>query len=189
MQDKQDNENTEKSRNYIKYAFIVLICLVVILVFLIASQPPGIGSTDTGVSSGTMDSSGEYYNNNDDEPGEENMENIDNFSTSIPLIKVNTDPASYTVLVNREYPMPGDYVPDDLMIPKAAYSYEGIYEKSYMRKVAAKAIEKMFAEAKKSKKYEFKIVSAYRSYTRQKAIYENNVNTRGSPYLISTDAG
>ena len=182
MQDKQDNGNTEKSRNYIKYAFIVLICLVVILVFLLASQPPETGSTDTGISSGTMDSSGEYYNNNDsdDGPGEENMENVDNFSTSIPLIKVNTDPASYTVLVNREYPMPGDYVPDDLMIPKAAYSYEGIYEKSYMRKAAAKAIEKMFAEAKKSKKYEFKVVSAYRSYTRQKAIYENNVNTRGS---------
>ena len=90
MQDKQDNGNTEKSRNYIKYAFIVLICLVVILVFLLASQPPGTGSTDTGISSGTMDSSGEYYNNNDsdDGPGEENMENVDNFSTSIPLIKV-----------------------------------------------------------------------------------------------------
>lgn len=115
------------------------------------------------------------------------MDNLD-IKTKTPLIKINTDPTSYTVLVNKEYPMPKDYVPQDLTIPNVSYSYSGIYEKSYMRSVAASAIEKMFAEAKKKEKFELKVVSAYRSYSRQKAIYENNVNMRGEEETMMVSA-
>lgn len=178
MQNKQNKDDIEKNRNYIKIAAILLVLLLVILAVLIVVQRKYIfGDRNTKISSGTPDNSGEYYNNNKNS-GDSNMDNL-NVTAGAPLIKINTDPTSYTVLVNREYPMPEDYVPQDLTIPNVSYSYSGIYEKSYMRSVAASAIEKMFAEAKKKKKFELKVVSAYRSYSRQKTIYENNVSTRG----------
>lgn len=118
------------------------------------------------------------------------MDDIMKLSSSVRLIKINTNPASYTVLVNKYYPMPKDYVPKDLTIPDVKYSYSGVYEKSYMRSVTARAIECMFAEAKK-KKFELKVVSAYRSYERQKVIYENNVNTQGKEktQMVSAQPG
>ena len=53
-----------------------------------------------------------------------------------------------------------------------------------MRKAAADAIEKMFDGAK-SEGYVLKVVSAYRSYERQEAIYNNNIRKKGKE---STDA-
>lgn len=176
MEDKQ-NEKKERGKAYIIWAARLLITLCLVLVVLFVCQHLQ-GGNNIDISSGTLDSSGEYYNNNKS-PGDSSMEDEKNYSTDSPLIKVDTDPASYTVLVNRDYPMPEDYVPDDLVIPDVSYSYSGIYEKSYMRQAAAKAIEKMFAEAKKKKKYKLKVVSAYRSYERQTVIYQNNINTRG----------
>lgn len=178
MDNKQNQDYTGKSRNYIKVAAILLVLLLIILAVLVAIQHKDIfGNGNIDVSSGTLDSSGEYYNNKNS--GDNDMDDTGDLTANTPLIKINTDPTSYTVLVNKEYPMPEDYVPEDLTIPDVLYSYSGIYEKSYMRSIAARAIEEMFAEAKKKKKFELKVVSAYRSYARQKAIYENNINTRG----------
>uniref|UniRef100_UPI004027E718 D-alanyl-D-alanine carboxypeptidase family protein n=1 Tax=Butyribacter sp. TaxID=2822465 RepID=UPI004027E718 len=50
--------------------------------------------------------------------------------------------------------------------------------KSYMRKAAASALEKLFAGAKEQN-ISLKGVSAYRSYSRQKEIYNRNVSTKG----------
>ncbi len=94
-------------------------------------------------------------------------------------IEVDTEPDSYTVLVNREYPISKDYVPADLVVPNVGFSFYGTYEKSYVRKRAAVALEKLFAGAQQEG-YMLKAVSAYRSYERQTQIYNNNVNTRGS---------
>ena len=176
MEDKQ-NRKRERGRTYIIWAarLLILLCFVLVTLFVGQHLP---GRNNIQLSSGTLDSSGEYYNNNKN-PGDSSMEEEKTYSTNAPLIKVNTDPSSYTVLVNRDYPMPEDYVPEDLVIPDVDYSYNGIYEKSYMREAAAKALEKMFAAAKKKKKYQLKVVSAYRSYERQNAIYQNNINTRG----------
>lgn len=93
-------------------------------------------------------------------------------------IEVDTRPDSYTVLVNRDYPISKDYVPDDLVVPNIPFSYYGVYEKSYMRKRAADALEELFAVAREAG-YTLKGVSAYRSYERQTQIYNNNVKTRG----------
>ena len=176
MEDKQ-NRKRERGRTYIVWAARLLIILSLVLVVLFVCQHfPGRNNID--ISSGTLDSSGEYYNNNNN-PGGSSMEDEKSYSTSAPLIKVDTDPTSYTVLVNRDYPMPEDYVPEDLVIPDVSYSYNGIYEKSYMREAAATALEKMFTQANKEKKYKLKVVSAYRSYERQTVIYQNNINTRG----------
>lgn len=176
MEDKQ-NRKRERGRTYIIWAARLLVILCLVLAILFAGQHfPG--RDNIQLSSGTLDGSGEYYNNNKN-PGDTSMEEEKTYSTNAPLIKVNTDPSSYSVLVNRDYPMPDDYVPEDLVIPDVSYSYNGIYEKSYMREAAAKALEKMFAAAKKKKKYQLKVVSAYRSYERQNAIYQNNISTRG----------
>lgn len=94
-------------------------------------------------------------------------------------IKADTNPDSYTVLVNREYLISKDYIPKDLVIPNISFSFYGRYEKSYMRQRAANAVEDLFAGAKK-KGYILKGVSAYRSYERQKQIYDNNVRSRGT---------
>lgn len=94
-------------------------------------------------------------------------------------IKVDINPDSYTVLVNREHLISKDYIPGDLVIPNISFSFYGRFEKSYMRQRAAGALEDLFAGAKK-KGYTLKGVSAYRSYERQKQIYDNNVRSRGT---------
>lgn len=93
-------------------------------------------------------------------------------------IKVDTDPDSYTVLVNRDHLLSKDYIPADLVVPDIPFSFSGTYEKSYMRRVPAKALEKLFAGALK-KNYRLIGVSAYRSYERQDQIYRNNVRNKG----------
>ena len=142
-------EKERKARTYIIWAarLLILLCFVLVTLFVGQHLP---GRNNIQLSSGTLDSSGEYYNNNKN-PGDSSMEEEKTYSTNAPLIKVNTDPSSYTVLVNRDYPMPEDYVPEDLVIPDVDYSYNGIYEKSYMREAAAKALEKMFCSSKEKK--------------------------------------
>ncbi|MCD7826102.1 MAG: D-alanyl-D-alanine carboxypeptidase family protein [Clostridiaceae bacterium] len=123
----------------------------------------------------------EYYYTNDqtDEDSEAELENFAGESEeSEELIQVETNPDSYAVLVNRDYLISKDYVPADLVVPNVSFSFYGTYEKSYMRKKAAAALEKLFAGASENG-YTLKGVSAYRSYERQTQIYNNNVQTKG----------
>lgn len=132
----------------------------------------------------TKDTSKEHYEYYYNEEGKEQSEDgtvissEDQTKDVAPLIDVDTDPESITVLVNQEYLLPGEYIPADLVKPDIAFSFYGTYEKSYMRKIAAKALEELFAAAEKEG-YRLKGVSAYRSYERQKQIYDRNVATRG----------
>lgn len=125
----------------------------------------------------------EYYYNDEDNSGEEDLAVEDDASTedgkAAEKIKVDTDPNSYTVLVNRDHLISEDYVPEDLTVPEIPFSFYGLYEKSYMRKRAATALENLFAGATQAG-YTLKGVSAYRSYERQKQIYNNNVKSRGT---------
>lgn len=121
----------------------------------------------------------EYYYSDNDHPEDKVVQStIEPEKQPAPLIKVDTDPQSVTVLVNRNYLLPEEYVPEDLVKPNITFSYYGVYEKSYMRKVAATALEKLFAAASEEG-IRLKGVSAYRSYSRQKAIYNRNVSTKG----------
>lgn len=123
-----------------------------------------------------------YYDEDNNNSEEDNVINPDDVSANeddkAKRIKVDRDPSSYTVLVNRKYKIPKDYVPGDLVVPNVRYSYYGVYEKSYMRKRAAEALEDLFAAAGR-KGHILKVVSAYRSYERQTEIYNKNVSTRG----------
>lgn len=102
-------------------------------------------------------------------------------STTVPL---DTIPSSYTALVSRDYLLPADYIPEDLVEPNVRFSSETHDDKRKMRKVAADALEKMFRAAEK-KKIILYGVSGYRSYERQKNIYNRNVSLHGKK---ATDA-
>ncbi len=92
--------------------------------------------------------------------------------------KIDTKAKSLTVLVNKEYSLPSSYVPKELVLPDVSFLGPDGNNKRYMRKEAAKALEKMFKAAGKKDKTLYG-VSAYRSYTRQADIYAKNVRERG----------
>lgn len=102
-------------------------------------------------------------------------------NTTVPI---DTIPSSYTALVNRDYLLPSTYVPKDLTEPKVRFSHGEHDDKRKLRKVAAKALEKMFHAAEKDKIILYG-VSGYRSYKRQESIYNRNVSLHGKK---ATDA-
>lgn len=95
---------------------------------------------DTSDHKGTKTSGYEYYYKDNDHPEDKDVESSSEpGATKAPLIQVDTDPESITVLVNREYLLPEEYIPEDLVVPDVPFSFYGTYEKSYMRKAAASA--------------------------------------------------
>lgn len=95
-----------------------------------------------------------------------------------PDMTAEKDPDSIAVLVNKEYGLPEDYEPTDLVYPDVPFTFSEKIEKRKMRKVAASALEEMFAGAKKDGIY-LAGVSAYRSYARQKTVFESYVARDG----------
>lgn len=85
-----------------------------------------------------------------------------------------------TALVNKNYKLPEDYKPTDLVVLDVAYSNEVLGESQTMlRKEAAIHAEKMFAQAKR----EGVILlarSGFRSYRTQEQLYLDYVNRDGS---------
>jgi zinc D-Ala-D-Ala carboxypeptidase len=82
-------------------------------------------------------------------------------------------------LVNKDFYLPEDYTPGDLVRPNVQFSFgDEEIEKSLMRKEAAEALEKMFATAAKDG-IELYAISGYRSYSRQKSLFEAEVNRVG----------
>lgn len=78
-------------------------------------------------------------------------------------------------LVNREYTVSSDYVPNDLVKPDVPMTNNDIK----MRAEAAAALEDMFAAAKDEAGYTLVAVSGYRSYGQQSAIYERKIKNAG----------
>ena len=78
-------------------------------------------------------------------------------------------------LVNREYTISSDYVPNDLVKPDVPMTNNDIK----MRAEAAAALEDMFAAAKDEAGYTLVAVSGYRSYGQQSAIYERKIKNAG----------
>ncbi|MBM7619375.1 LAS superfamily LD-carboxypeptidase LdcB [Bacillus tianshenii] len=88
----------------------------------------------------------------------------------------NTD--NILLVVNKNQALPADYVPADLTIPNVAFSFEGDYEKKYLREEAARALEDLFAAAT-SENVELFAVSGYRSYETQYGVYNSYVKKWG----------
>lgn len=95
--------------------------------------------------------------------------------------RIDTDPDSATVLVNKAYPLDKEYVPDDLTVPDITFRTQGFQEKKQLRKVAADAIEDLFQAAEQNG-LNLCGISGYRSYARQNVIYTNNLRKKGASY-------
>ncbi|MCJ7840041.1 M15 family metallopeptidase [Lederbergia sp. NSJ-179] len=93
-------------------------------------------------------------------------------------IQVVADPKDVTVLVNKQYKLPDQYAPDDLVYPDVRFIFSEKIEKRKLRKVAAKALEKLFAAAEKDGIY-LAGASGYRSQETQATLYNNYVKKDG----------
>jgi LAS superfamily LD-carboxypeptidase LdcB len=93
-------------------------------------------------------------------------------------ITVIANPQSILALVNKTHKLPDGYTPENLVYPDVLFLSAEMDEKREMRKDAAEALEKLFAAANQAG---FKLygVSGYRSYERQVAVYQHNVEKLG----------
>lgn len=99
-------------------------------------------------------------------------------SKNVPL---DTTPESLTVLVNRAFLLPEDYIPAGLVKLTVDFDTTVESEKYYLRGEAAMQIEKLIADAAK-KHIEITGVSGYRSYVRQKAVFEESARINGKEH-------
>jgi len=88
------------------------------------------------------------------------------------------NPGELLVLVNKNYSLPVDYVPDNLVVPNIPFPFEGFDPKKLMRQDAASSVQKLFAKAKLDN-INIYGASGYRSYERQEAIFASNVSKYG----------
>ncbi len=90
---------------------------------------------------------------------------------------LNTNTNTYTLLVNKEYLLPSDYIPY-MVEPQVEIYHKGINERRYLQPVAATALEEMFAAAEEDGLH-LVLRCGFRSYRLQKAVYSWNLKTYG----------
>ncbi|MBY3619131.1 M15 family metallopeptidase [Acinetobacter sp. CUI P1] len=88
------------------------------------------------------------------------------------------EPDSIAVMVNKEYGLPENYKPTDLVYPEVRFTFKEKIEKRMMRKEAAEALEKLFAGAEEDGIY-LAGVSAYRSKETQTRLFNRYVEKDG----------
>ena len=96
------------------------------------------------------------------------------------------DPESIAVLINKQFALPDEYEPKDLVYPDVRFTFKEKIEKRMMRKEAAAALEKLFDGAEKDGVY-LAGVSAYRSHSTQTALFNRYVEKDGV-YLAGVSA-
>jgi D-alanyl-D-alanine carboxypeptidase len=85
-------------------------------------------------------------------------------------------PVSLLQLVDKQHPLPADYVPPDLIAVPGAYAAPGY--SSMMNATALAALEQMLDGASAAG-YDIRVVSGYRSYADQQYIYDYWVGQLG----------
>nr|WP_249317062.1 M15 family metallopeptidase [Bacillus sp. FJAT-50079] len=98
------------------------------------------------------------------------------------------NPDNVMALVNKIFALPETYEPEDLVRPNVEFSFgDQDIEKSYLRKDAAEALENMFEAAESEGIYLF-AVSGYRSYERQKAVFDAEIARVGEEQALQAVA-
>lgn len=87
-------------------------------------------------------------------------------------------PDSIFILVNNSFPLPKNYHPKDMIIPKIPFDSFPYSEKKLMRAEAAHALEHLFTSALHDKIFLCGI-SGYRSYQRQQELYCESLKKNG----------
>ncbi len=129
----------------------------------------------------------EYDDNKSNEDVSDMDENIPTTTPWTPATEMDLEPSSLTVFVNKEYALPEDYVPENLVIPNVLFDLAGYDERKLLRKDAAAALEQLFAAAQ-ADGYTLYGVSGYRSYTRQTSIFKNNIVKKGKKHTLKYSA-
>ncbi|PFT69337.1 D-alanyl-D-alanine carboxypeptidase [Bacillus cereus] len=101
---------------------------------------------------------------------EKNQSNEDSITITIP--------DAIDVVVNKHRKLPSGYKPNDLIVPNVKFAFDGMQEKSHMRKEAAIALEKLFSLAKQDG-IQLYAISGFRSEKYQQSVYRRNVETQG----------
>ena len=105
----------------------------------------------------------------------------------VPATEIDLDPKSITVFVNSEHTLPRNYVPENLVTVNVYFHLKSYDDRTLMRADAAKALEELFAAAREAG-YELSGVSGYRSYSRQRQIFINNILTKGKEHTLKYSA-
>lgn len=90
-------------------------------------------------------------------------------------------PGSLLVLLNKYFSLSSDYVPENLQIPNVPFPFDYFHEKKLMRREGAISLERLFYSSKESG-INLYALSGYRSYKRQKEIFESGVSEEGFAY-------
>lgn len=117
------------------------------------------------------------------EPGETDDGDIGGITEPVVADPSTSDPSfiepdSIAVMINKQYGLPDNYKPTDLVYPDVRFLFKEKIEKRMMRSEAAKALEEMFAAAEEDGIY-LAGVSAYRSQATQTALYNRYVERDG----------
>lgn len=88
-----------------------------------------------------------------------------------------SDPESILTIVNKQRSLSSSFEPSDLVTPNVPSSFNGMK----LRKEAAEALERLFDKAQKDG-IKLAFQSGYRSYSRQKTIYEGNLKNYGEAW-------
>lgn len=91
---------------------------------------------------------------------------------------ITNNPYEVLVLVNKHHALPDDFDPEDLVEPDVRFPFTEDLPKKQLRKVAANALEEMFAAGDEAG-VDLYAQSGFRSYDRQDAIFTANVEKDG----------
>ncbi|KGX86139.1 M15 family metallopeptidase [Pontibacillus marinus] len=91
---------------------------------------------------------------------------------------VVSEPTSLQVVVNKQRQLPTGYQPPNLVVPDVPFYFDQFMQKKQMRQEAATALENLF-QAANDQGLDLVAASGYRSYARQKSIYQSNVDAYG----------
>ncbi|HLR70753.1 MAG TPA: D-alanyl-D-alanine carboxypeptidase family protein [Pseudogracilibacillus sp.] len=103
------------------------------------------------------------------------------------FIETVENPYDILVLVNKDYALPHDFEPNDLVVPDVRFPFEEDDPKKQLRKEAASALEELFSDAEKAGLNLF-AQSGFRSYDRQEAIFAYNVEQHGEDHANTYSA-
>lgn len=102
-------------------------------------------------------------------------------------INVIAQPESIEVLVNKQNKLPENYSPSDLVYPDVRFVFSEKIDKRKMRKEAAGALEELFKGAEDDNIL-LAGVSAYRSHSTQKTLFERYVKRDGKEKALTYSA-
>lgn len=98
------------------------------------------------------------------------------------------DDGGLLYLVNRDKKASASYEPDDLVVPNVPTRKKGMEDGIMLREEAARALEQMFAAAKREGKHILYAVSGYRSYGIQQILFNGKVSEAGRERALRTVA-